>query len=377
MNKKNQLLVLIGTKAQFIKTAPVLRELDQRKLDYQVIYTGQHSETFELLESGFGTRSADDNLVPGVEADTNLGFVSWSWWFWCAVARRLARRQWSGAAWGLVHGDTASTLFGALALRLAGVKVAHIEAGLRSPHLLIPFPEEIIRRWVSVFSSLHFAPSAEAAANLAGRAGLVVDTHGNTLRDALILALARIEGLPETGGGGGYAVVSLHRSENLQNPKDLCFLMEEIIETARHVPIKFVLHPVTRKKIYATGWIDRLKLVPGLDLVDRMDYIDFIRLLIGAQFLMTDGGSNQEEAAMLGLPTLLLRRATERSDGVPEGIVLLSGLDRSVIRKFVADKVGAAWALQQVRGRSPSQIIVDVLLEPSASATTAARQFDA
>lgn len=355
------LLVLVGTKAQYIKTAPVLRELDQRGVAYRLVYTGQHSETFDALEAAFGTRPADDVLVPGVEAATHAGFLGWTLRFWREALSRQRAGAWKGTRIGIVHGDTASTLFGAILARNAGARVAHVEAGLRSSRLLEPFPEELIRRAVSRLSSFHYVPDDAAAANLRGAHGRVINTGGNTLRDALAMALGRMETLPTLGGSGGYGLVSMHRSENLSRRAVFEMLLEEVIAAALCVPIKFVLHPATRERIRAAGWLSRLQQAPGLELLERMDYPHFVRLLVGSRFLMTDGGSNQEEAAMLGLPTLLLRRATERLDGLGDNIAL-SGLDRDVIRDFVRAHADRAWTIRVLEGASPSVTLVDHLV---------------
>lgn len=356
----SELMVLVGTKAQFIKTAPVLRELDRRGIAYQLIYTGQHSETFDLLEAAFGTRQPDDVLVPDFEAATHGSFLSWCLRYWLAVARRIRSKAWRGMRMGLVHGDTASTLFGAIAVRLAGGRAGHIEAGLRSPRLFEPFPEEIVRRLVSRLSALHFVPDAHAAANLRGTSGDVVNTGGNTLRDALSMALGGMGDLPAEGGNGGYALVSIHRSENLTRRADFDMLMEEVLATAVRMPVKFVLHPATRERIDASGWLPRLQRQPHLQLLERMDYPQFVRLLIASCCLLTDGGSNQEEAAMLGLPTLLLRRTTERPDGLGDNVEL-SGLQRETIRKFIDLHAHCHWRLRLVDGPSPTQRLVDAL----------------
>ena len=250
------LLVLVGTKAQFIKTAPILTELERRCVPYRLVYTGQHSETFDELEAVFGTRPADDNLVPGVEADTARGLLGWMVRFGIAAAERIWKGAWRGARVGIVHGDTASTLLGAIALKLAGVPVAHVEAGLRSPRLLSPFPEEIIRRIVSRLSDVHLAPDAAAIANLKTVRGHVVDTRGNTLRDALLLALKSLPAR-RLGGSGGYAVVSLHRSENLSHSATFDLLMEEVVATSRELPVRFVLHPVTRARLMRSAWMPK------------------------------------------------------------------------------------------------------------------------
>lgn len=353
------LMLIVGTKAQFIKTAPILRELDSRDIAYHLVYTGQHSETFDMLEAAFGTRKPDDILVPDFEAATHGRFASWSARYWSAVLGRIAKGKWKGVRIGLVHGDTASTLFGAMAIRLAGGYVGHVEAGLRSPRLTEPFPEELIRRAVSRLSRWHFAPDSTAAENLRNVRGQVIDTGGNTLRDALMMSLGRID-LPLHGGSGAYAVASIHRSENLTNKATFDLLMEEVIATSMRLPVKFVVHPATRARILASGWLPTLRQQHQLELVERMDYPEFVRLLVGSRFLLTDGGSNQEEAAMLGLPTLLLRRATERPDGLG-GNVELSGLDREAIRAFVARNAEARWALLSVGGQSPTARLVDVI----------------
>lgn len=354
------ILVLVGTKAQYIKTAPVLRELDRRGISYRLVYTGQHSETFDALEAAFGTRPPDDVLVPRFEAATHASFLRWTLRHWLAVVHRLCTHAWRGTKVGLVHGDTASTLFGALAVRFAGGCVGHIEAGLRSPRLMEPFPEELVRRAVSRLSTWHYVPDAEAEANLRDARGMVVHTHGNTLRDALAVALDGMGTLPAYGGQQGHAVVSIHRSENLSRRAIFDLLLEEVVEVSRLLQVKFVLHPVTRERIRASGWLPALRQAPGIELLERMDYPAFVRLLVGSRFLMTDGGSNQEEAAMLGLPTLLLRRATERADGLGDNVVL-SGLRRDVIREFATVHAASAWRLRLLQEGSPSARIVDHL----------------
>lgn len=372
---KTTLMVLIGTKAQFIKTAPVLCELDKRCIPYRLVYTGQHSETFDLLEAAFGTRRPDDILVPGFEVATHVSFLNWCFKYWVGVARRILSGKWTGVRIGLVHGDTASTLFSALAIRIAGARVGHIEAGLRSPRLIEPFPEEIIRRLVSRLSSFHFVPDDLAAENLKHAKGSVINTGGNTLRDALAGSLGQIGKLPEEGGDGGYAIASIHRSENLSRTNIFSLLMEEIMTASERIPLKLVLHPVTRAKIQATGWLRRLEQKPSIELLERMDYPNFVRLLIRSRFLMTDGGSNQEEAAMLGLPTLLLRRATERQDGLEDNVIL-SGLERDTIRRFVVEHAASTWRLRLLDTSSPTARLVDALEEEFGSASFDAKRAE-
>ena len=352
-------LFLVGTKAQYIKTAPILIELRERSIPYRLVYTGQHMETFAGLEAAFGLPTADDNLVPGTEADSHKGLVIWVCKFAVAAAKRIWRGEWRGAAWGVVHGDTASTLLSAIALRIAGVRVVHVEAGLRSPRMLSPFPEELIRRAVSRLATLHFAPSRVAANNLKGRNGLVFETGGNTMRDALVIAMQHSGVQERAANSKAYAIATLHRSENLSRRGVLNLLLEEIIRASERIPIRFVLHPVTRRALGNNGWLARLESAPGVQLVPRTDYVSFVHTMLGARFLMTDGGSNQEEAAMLGLPTLVLRAETERDDGIDDGVVLMSRLDRAVIRNFVETHNAKDWQVRDIEAGSPSRLIVD------------------
>jgi UDP-N-acetylglucosamine 2-epimerase (non-hydrolysing) len=354
------IVVSIGTKAQYIKMAPVLRELDARGIDYLLVYTGQHSETFDALERSFGTRAPDDVIVPLFEAATHASFARWTWRFWRGSLQRERLAQMRRARLVVVHGDTASTLFAALVGRLCGLTVAHVEAGLRSESLLDPFPEELIRRCVSRLARLHFAPDETARAALARAGGTVIDTGGNTLRDALAIALRRYGELPAAGGGGKYAVVSIHRNENLSRKREFDLLMQVVLDASTRLPVKFVLHPATRERLKSTGWGQKFNQAAGVELLERMDHAQFVRLLIDASFLMTDGGSNQEEAAMLGLPALLLRRTTERPDGLGD-CVTLSRLDPATIAHFIQAHAGRHWNLRLLDATSPSACIVDHL----------------
>jgi UDP-N-acetylglucosamine 2-epimerase (non-hydrolysing) len=148
--------------------------------------------------------------------------------------------------------------------------------------------------------------------------------------------------------------------ENLSQRKTFDMLMEEVTYATKHTPVVFVLHPTTRERIRHSGWHERLSAQPNLKLHERLDYPEFVKLLVGATALMTDGGSNQEEAAMMGLPTLLLRRTTERPDGLDDNVVL-SNLDRTCIRDFVQANALRRWPLRAPDAGSPSRIIVNAL----------------
>lgn len=360
-----RVLVLLGTKAQFVKVAPVLLAMDECSVAYTLVYTGQHSETFNEMEVAFGTRAPDVRLIPNFEADTHLGLLRWTCKFWFTVLKSSFRRLWAEHEIFLVHGDTASTLFGALLGRLFGREVAHIEAGLRSPRLFDPFPEELIRRLVSRLSTVHFCPDDWSCSNLQAFSGECVNTQGNTLFDSLRLALARTEvreSRTKNVSEAPFGIVSIHRNENLSSSSRFESLMQSIISVADEISLQFVLHPATRKRLMRTGWLERLQAHGRIHLLGRMDYFRFISLMSRSRFLLTDGGSNQEEAAQLGIPCLLLRKSTERRDGLGSNVEL-SALEPDRISDFVRRHRDSNWELPSSEGGSngPSRIIVEAL----------------
>lgn len=365
LGELKKVLVLVGTKAQFVKMAPVLLAMDESDVPYTLVYTGQHSETFDEMEAAFGTRPPDISLFPDFEADTRRGLLRWAFRFWLAVLKPSFRRTRSKHDMFLVHGDTASTLFGALLGRLSSAEVAHIEAGLRSPKMLDPFPEELIRRLVSRLSTVHFCPDEWACSNLSRLSGPCVDTRGNTLFDSVQLALNRPEMRSARAANTSeapFGIVSIHRNENLSNSTRFELLMATILLTADEISLQFVLHPATRKRLIRSGWLERLQDHPRIHLLGRMDYFRFVSLMSRAKFLLTDGGSNQEEAALLGIPCLLLRKYTERQDGLGVNVEL-SNLDPAKISDFVRRYSASNWELlsPEVALRSPSRIIADAL----------------
>lgn len=308
----------VGTRAQLIKMAPVILEIERRKLSLNLVLTGQHSETMGQLMADFGIATLPRYLYRGPEI---TGIVQMAKWFVssCVRAIRLSNefmpRQLGEPNVVLVHGDTFSTLLGAVVGRLLRVDVAHIEAGLRSYNIFHPFPEELTRMAVFRLSRLSFCPGDWAYANMAAYTSMAINTGSNTLRDALRLMLtfpSRIS-LPFNRE---YGIASIHRFENIFNRSKLHEIVVLIEQAAASFPIVFVLHPATRKKLTQFGLLDRLQGNPSIHLAPRMGYADFVQLMRSARFVITDGGGNQEELSYLGIPTLLMRKATERKEGL-------------------------------------------------------------
>ena len=349
-------IVLVGTKAQLVKMAPVLLELERQQQEHLFVLTGQHQETMKDLVEAFDIRPADDQWVDLGEADTKIKLLRWLRLAWRAGLQRNYLHE---ATSILVHGDTLSTLLGAALGRWRGIPVAHVEAGLRSFNYLNPFPEECIRVWVSRLSALHFCPGDWACSNLVKLESKaqhkVINTGLNTIIDSLRLTLAS----HDDDAAGDYAVASLHRYENLSSQKRFEFLMRQVLAINAQVPVQFILHPVTRLKLQESGWNESLRSA-GVELRERMDYVNFMRLLANSRFLITDGGSNQEEAAYMGLPCLVMRKATERREGLGDSAVL-SMYKEKVIQDFVAQHLRQRWQLRPLPEIYPSRQIVSEL----------------
>ncbi len=326
--------VLLGTKAQLIKMAPVMHGLASAGLDYNFIFTGQHHETMDALRDNFQVKEPDIVLYEGKDI-TTLSAMG-LWFLKCLYkgakdAKRIFRSDRSGIV--LVHGDTFSTLLGAVMGRMAHLHVGHVESGLRSFRWFHPFPEELTRLATFNLADHYFCPGQWALDNLAPYRGTKINTRHNTLLDALTKALANPEPLKISIPDNDYAVVSTHRYENLKNRALVVKLVETIEHVARYISCLFVLHPVTRNALEHYGLYERMEKNPRIDLQPRHDYFDFIKLVHASRFMVTDGGSNQEECYYMGKPCLLLRHATERKEGLGENAVL-SGFDPEVVDEF-------------------------------------------
>ena len=326
--------VVLGTKAQLVKMAPVMVRLRERGIAYRFVHTGQHRATMSEMLEEFGLDPPDVVLYSGRDI---VSLPQMAIWTARILAQCVTRRR---VIFGdeqrgivLVHGDTFSTLLGALMGRVARLRVGHVEAGLRSFDLLHPFPEEITRLLTFRLCHSLYCPGPRALANVAHLRGEKLDTGCNTLRDSLTLALAaqrRRDHVP----AGAYALVSLHRYENIFKRARFEGLLATLEELAARHRLLFILHPPTESQIDKLGFRARLAENPRIELRPRYTYFDFISLLEAADFVVTDGGSIQEEASYLGKPCLLMRKASERHEGLGENVVL-SNFDSEVVRSFI------------------------------------------
>lgn len=358
--------VFIGTKAQFIKTAPLMMEMTRRGIPFHLIETGQHAAITADLAGEFGLRGADTHLRPRAANIATLGQAA----FWTLetllrlltpreeLARTIFRGDRNGVC--IIHGDTLTTLFSLLYAMRCGIPVAHVEAGLRSYHLLDPFPEELIRLVAMRCSDILFAPSDWAMANLTrmGYGAKSVHAGGNTVVDTLRFARTRQDGKGRPHGP--YVVVTIHRMETLfsaDRMKAVIAILERIAAERR---VLFVLHEPTRRQLERLGLMERLQRRRGLELIHLQPYLKFVDLLAGADFVVTDGGSIQEECYSLNTPCFIMRAKTERMEGLGEN-AMLAGFSLERCDEFMKALPGLRRRNAADESLSPSSVIVDYL----------------
>jgi UDP-N-acetylglucosamine 2-epimerase (non-hydrolysing) len=326
---QRQFIFVIGTRAQLIKVAPVVVECERRGMLTTLLMTGQHKETMQDLIDEFSISSRQVEAFPASERLTIRSLLRWLPQAYRGLEKQLKQlKQLNSEQYVLVHGDTLSTLLGAFAAKRCGARVVHLESGLTSGKLFNPFPEEICRRLVFRMTDVAMCPDARAAKFMRSHhKAQVVDTGGNTIVDAVNLAC-----VSDVLGGvrSPYLVASLHRFQNIYNTRRLQYLVGLIIRLAGNYPVHFVLHPATRKRLDADGLMAGLVESKNVKLLPRMGYRDFLRMVAGAACVLTDGGSNQEELAALGVPTLVMREYTERQDGLGGNAMMEADIQEGV-----------------------------------------------
>lgn len=354
---------IIGTRAQLIKVAPVIVECEQQNLPCTLLMTGQHLETMQDLLEEFGVKTVQAAATTAKEHATVLSLITWLPRAYMGIIKQLKSLKIEPKHINvLVHGDTLSTVLGALAGRQIGASVVHLESGLTSKKILDPFPEEISRRVVFRLSNIAMCPNSETEQHMKLKYPncQVIDTGGNTILDAI-----RLTGVSRTNRTqtSNHIVASLHRFQNIYDTKRLSELVELLEEIANTHTIYFVLHPATRKRLDKTGLSKRLEEHTGVKLLPRLGYSEFLRLAAESACVLTDGGSNQEELAALGVPTIVMRQATERSDGLGKNAIMEGDLSAGVLN-YIKKKEYRTLDLENddAHIKSPSSNIISYLI---------------
>lgn len=364
--------VVYGTTGELIKIAPLLRSLAATGQPAFTMTTAQQVEQLPAFLEDLGLPPADVHLARGAggrDLRTKAQIPGWGARVGTSVIRRhrplSARLRSDGRPpVVLVHGDTMTTLLGALIGRSLGATVGHVEAGLRSGDWRNPFPEEINRRAAARVATLHFAPGAKAVENLRreGVPGRIVDTRENTVKDALALAAATDPGIPVPAEPFG--LVSLHRFELIERPEAFAAILDILRAHSQRQPLLFIDHSTTAAAIAAHRFEryfdDSFRRVP------RLRHAPFVSLLRRSDFLVTDSGGSQEECFFLGHPCFVHRAVTERDEGLGANVVL-SGMRLEALSDFLAAPSRYRLAPQSSK-TSPTAIIHEELARMGATA---------
>lgn len=356
--------IIIGTKAQLIKMAPIMVRLQDRGIPYNFIHTGQHQATMKALLSDFKIKEPDKVLYEGPDI---ISIPKMFFWIILVLWRSVTRRReiFGQEAKGvvLVHGDTFSTLLGALLGRIMGFRVGHVESGLRSYNIFHPFPEELTRILSFRLSHILFCPGQWAVDNLASLKREKVNMYANTMADTLAMTLQKKIRRSDHIPAYPFVLVSLHRYENIFKKERFYQIIDHLERISLKYPLIFILHPPTEKQLRGFDLMGRIEGNDNIAMRTRYHHSDFLCLLEQAEFVVTDGGSLQEESAYLGIPCLLLRKATERKEGLGENAVL-SCYEKNIIDNF-CDNYRQYRRQPLVAKYSPSDIVIESILQYS------------
>jgi UDP-N-acetylglucosamine 2-epimerase (non-hydrolysing) len=314
-------LHVVGARPNFVKAAPVLRALEQANLRQTLVHTGQHYDVnmSEVFFRQLGIPEPDVHLAVGFGSNARQTAQIMTC-FEPAVEKYRPELV-------LVYGDINSTVAAALVCAKLAVPVGHVEAGLRSFDRSMP--EEINRVVTDQLSELLFTPSADANANLL-REGIDecrIHLVGNVMIDALVRLLPQALETKNNWAPSQYALLTLHRQANVDDPETLRQILTSILAVGRDLPIIFPVHPRTKQRISQFNLSTQ-----GIQLCDPVSYLEFLALQRDATVVLTDSGGVQEETTYLGVPCLTLRRNTERPVTVEMGTNILVGSDTERLR---------------------------------------------
>ncbi|MGI8735076.1 MAG: non-hydrolyzing UDP-N-acetylglucosamine 2-epimerase [Pyrinomonadaceae bacterium] len=316
---------VVGARPNVMKVAPLVDAMKRREREFTplVVHTGQHYDV--MMSDAF----FQDLGLPEPDLYLSVGSGSHAAQTAAVMQRFEPVVLQEKPDWVLVVGDVNSTLACALVCVKLGIKVAHVEAGLRSRDRSMP--EEINRLLTDQISDLLFTPSQDADENLRAEGvpaerirfvgNIMIDSLNKQLENAKASQIREHLGVADKD----YAVLTLHRPSNVDDHATLQGILDAIKQIGKRIPIIFPVHPRTRKMIAELGLAKEVE--SALRVIEPLGYLDFLRLYSGARLVLTDSGGIQEETTVLGIPCLTLRENTERPITVEMGTNTIVGTD--------------------------------------------------
>lgn len=318
---------MVGTRPGIIKFSPVVRSLGTRGLPFFVIHTGQHYS--ENMDKVF----FEELQLPKPKYHNKMAPASLHGYQTAQMLTTIELELWvEKPKVVIVGGDANTNLAGALAARKMGLTLVHMEAGLRSGDWRMP--EEHNRVMIDHISDVCLAPTVQAQQNLvADNVRGRIEVVGNTIVDAVYQNIELVSGDSILRAlevfSKEYALVTIHREENVDNWSTFSYLVSNLVKMARHwdKEMVFPIHPRTKKQMNKYGIFQYLVKEENIKVIEPVGYLSFLNLLKNAAYVLTDSGGVQEEACILGVPCITLRDNTERPETVEVGANYIAGHD--------------------------------------------------
>jgi UDP-N-acetylglucosamine 2-epimerase (non-hydrolysing) len=368
--------IVLGTRPEIIKMAPIIRILEERGEDYFILHTGQHYDfnLDKVFFEEFKIRTPDVNLNvgSGTHGETTGKML-------IGIEKALMEHR---PDWVLVNGDTNTTMAGALAAAKLHVLVGHVEAGLRNYDRRMP--EEYNRIVADHVSDYLFATSKLTERNLIEESierkvkylyfgdfkGPRVFLTGNTIVDVIHEIIGKIDSSAILAGLGlekqGYFYLTLHREENVDHRERLLSILRGLAKVAHEyeIPMVFPIHPRTRSKVEKFGLMKELKEIQNLSLLEPGGYFKHLALTSNARLVLTDSGGIQEETCTLKVPAVVLREVTDRPEGLEVGATMLTSLDPSRILQVSGEMIDKRGDWENPYGDGhASERIIDLIVK--------------
>lgn len=351
---------VLGARPNFIKAAPLIKQMSQGSFQNIILHTGQH------FDHNMSQLFFDELNIP--KPDYNLGINEGS------HAEQIAKMiigcekvfVKSHPDLVVVYGDVNSCVAAALAAKKMNLKIAHIEAGLRSFDRNMP--EEINRIITDSISDLHFVTCEDALLNLKNEGVKSENCYlvGNTMIDSLVEFNGKFDrssilkklnlDIKE------YALITLHRPSNVDNKNELLKLMDVLAETSKLIKCLFVAHPRTKNNLRKFGMLDKYDKLKSLKIIDPLGYVDFMCLQKNAKIIITDSGGVQEESSFFEVPCLTLRDSTERPVTIKNGTNKLMGTSHDNICTYIKNMNFDLYSNIEYWDGGSSERIVNVLV---------------